>query len=244
MKYMGSKRRVANKILPIILKHRKQGQWYLEPFMGGCNSLCEVGGNRIGNDYNEYVSAMWESLVNGWVPPQQITEQQFIHIKNNKEIYTKDLVGFVGVCCSFGSNWFGGYARNKRGTNYAMEGRKNLIIQVEKLKGSIFYSKSYDEINIPEKSIIYCDPPYQGTAQYKDKNFDHNKFWDWCRSKSKEGHIVYTSEYSAPDDFQCIWSEEIKTNMKAKNSVKSVEKLFIQKSQAHLHPELITNVTI
>ena len=35
MKYMGSKARIANEILPIILKDRKDGQFYVEPFVGG-----------------------------------------------------------------------------------------------------------------------------------------------------------------------------------------------------------------
>ena len=37
MKYMGSKNRIAKYILPIILKDRLEGQWYVEPFCGGCN---------------------------------------------------------------------------------------------------------------------------------------------------------------------------------------------------------------
>ena len=55
MKYMGSKRRIAKDILKIILKDRKENQYYVEPFMGGCNSLCEVKGLRIGNDFNNYI---------------------------------------------------------------------------------------------------------------------------------------------------------------------------------------------
>lgn len=35
MKYMGSKSRIAKYILPIILKDRKDGQYYVEPFCGG-----------------------------------------------------------------------------------------------------------------------------------------------------------------------------------------------------------------
>lgn len=35
MKYLGSKARIAKEILPIILKDRKVGQYYVEPFVGG-----------------------------------------------------------------------------------------------------------------------------------------------------------------------------------------------------------------
>lgn len=38
MKYMGSKARHAKELLPIILANRKQGQWYVEPFVGGAGT--------------------------------------------------------------------------------------------------------------------------------------------------------------------------------------------------------------
>ena len=47
MVYMGSKNRIAKEILPIILKDRVKGQWYVEPFVGGCNMIDKVGN---GND--------------------------------------------------------------------------------------------------------------------------------------------------------------------------------------------------
>ena len=82
---------------------------------------------------------------------------------------------------------------------------------------------------MPDKSFIYCDPPYENTTSYKNK-FDHNKFWDWCREKAKQGHQIFISEYNAPDDFECVWSQEVKSSLSANgiaggNKV-SVEKLF------------------
>ena len=226
MKYMGSKRRIAKDILPIILENRMPDQWYVEPFCGGCNMIELVNGNRIANDYNEYVAEMWKALVNrNWQPPPEITEEQYNDIKVNKEQYPKELVGFAGIAVTFGSTWFGTYARNKRGTNYAMEGRKNLMKQVERLRGTIFTSISYCDIDLPKNSIIYCDPPYEGVAGYKDK-FNHVAFWQWCREKTNEGHSVFISEYNAPNDFECIWQSELKTNMNAKYETKPVEKLF------------------
>ena len=46
MKYMGSKARHAKELLPIILKDRKEGQWYVEPFVGGCNMIDKVTGKQ------------------------------------------------------------------------------------------------------------------------------------------------------------------------------------------------------
>ena len=227
MKYMGSKRRLTKELLPIILKGRKEEQYYVEPFAGGMNMICKVTGNRIANDFNEYVAEMWNALINrDWQPPNEITEDQYNDIKSNKSNYPKELVGFCGVALTFGSTWFGTYARNKRGTNYAMEGRKNLIKQIAELQETLVFSGSYDELILPSNSIIYCDPPYEGVAGYKDK-FNHAKFWEWCRQKTKEGHQVFISEYNAPIDFKMMHSIELPTNMNAKHKTKPTEKLFV-----------------
>src|ERR1700748_958044 len=134
MKYMGSKRRIAKYILPIILKDRHPNQWYIEPFCGGCNVIDKVDGNRIANDYNEYIATMWDKMVNhDFIPPNEISESLYNDIKTNKDKYPKELVGFAGISLTFGSTWFGTYARDKRGVNYALEGRSNLLKQIQSL---------------------------------------------------------------------------------------------------------------
>lgn len=86
---------------------------------------------------------------------------------------------------------------------------KNRILELqqlqrlERLQQLEQYSKSYNEIDIPKDAIIYCDPPYQGTAEYKEGSFNHKEFWDWVRKVSKTNK-VYISEYTAPKDFKAI----------------------------------------
>ena len=74
-----------------------------------------------------------------------------------------------------------------------------------------------------------CNPPYQGTTEYKDREFDHEQFYEWCREQAKH-NVVFVSEYDAPDDFECVWSQEVKSSLSANGvsggSKKSVEKLF------------------
>ena len=41
-----------------------------------------------------------------------------------------------------------------------------------------------------------------------------------------KGHSVFISEYNAPDDFECVWQSELKTNMDASFMKIAVEKLF------------------
>jgi DNA adenine methylase len=65
MKYMGSKARFAKYLLPIILKERTEEQYYVEPFVGGCNIIDKVKGKRIASDNNKYLIALWKGLQQG-----------------------------------------------------------------------------------------------------------------------------------------------------------------------------------
>lgn len=125
---------------------------------------------------------------------------------------------------------FCSYVRNDvlkksgRVEHYQKEQINNVLKQSTKISDVIFKCSSYDALDIPANSIIYCDPPYNGTTKYKD-NFDSDAFWQWCRDKAKEGHTVYVSEYNAPEDFKCIWEKQINSNLGG-TSKTATEKLF------------------
>jgi len=224
---MGSKNRIAKDILPIILLGRKPDQWYVEPFCGGCNIIDKVTGNRMANDINSYLIACAEALSNGWLPDKNITQEMYEDIKNNIDKYEPRLVGYVGFQLSYGAMWFSSYRKDNIGKrNYSSEAYRHVLNQAKNLKGIKFSNLSYLELRIPNESIIYCDPPYKNTSEYKANidQFDHDVFWAWCRSKSADGHQVYISEYNAPDDFECIWSKKISSNL-TKNK-QATEKLF------------------
>ena len=230
MKYMGSKARHAKELLPIILANRTEGQWYVEPFVGGANMIDKVGGNRIGADLHTSLIEMWQSVSNGWLPPEQVSEGMY---KEAKSLPESALKGYIGFAMSFGGKWFGGYPRDSAGKrDYSLEAYKNAQKQFPKLLGVDFRHSSYQDLDIPAKSIIYCDPPYKDTTQYKD-SFDHEPFYEWCRQKHKEGHQVFVSEYQMPDDFTCVWSKEVNSSLtKDTGSKKATEKLFTLKSDA------------
>jgi len=225
MKYMGSKNRIAKEILPIILKERKDGQFYIEPFCGGCNMIDKVEGKRIASDQNHYLIELLKKLQEGWIPPKGISEEQFEDMKKNPKHYTDHLIGYVGFQLSFGAMWFSSYRKDKIGKrNYSVEAFNNVMKQAPKLLGIKFICSPYEDLEYPENSIIYCDPPYEDTIKYNAVgSFDHHKFWCWCREMSKKGHTVFISEYNAPEDFECIWEKKLQNGLgKSKNT----EKLF------------------
>lgn len=241
MKYMGSKNRIAKYLKPFLEKNLNGSNYYVEPFVGGANMIDKIEyDKRIGGEFNEYLVEMWKELQKGWIPKDNYTKEHYLYVKDNKDLNKKE-TGYIGICCSYSGKWFGGFAgkvETKQGIrDYQREAYKNLFNQIPNLKGVKFTHSSYDELEIPNNSVIYCDPPYEGTTKYRN-NFNHEKFWEWCRGKVKEGHIVYVSEYNAPNDFVCVWGQEVKSSLSANGKIggnkKSIEKLFVHKDQLEL----------
>lgn len=234
MKYMGSKNRIAKHLLPIILKDRKPGQWYVEPFVGGANMIDKVEGNRIGADVNEFLIRALVLIRDNpnLIPRSNLDYTKEMYLKARLSDLSNPVDCFAMFNYSFGSTFKGSWAQNKRGTDYVKECVKNVLIQSKRLQGVKILQSEYSKLQIPYKSIIYCDPPYRGTFKYKGTNpFNHDLFWQWCRDKAKEGHQVFISEYSAPDDFICVWSMSLNSNANAKATGVAIEKLFVHESQ-------------
>ena len=231
---MGSKNRIANEILPIILKDRKENQYYIEPFCGGLGTFDKVIGNRIGCDKNKYLIAMWKGLQENRDKPMEISKELYSRARAeyNSETnieFDDFMIGWIGWMGSFNGRFFdGGYSGKTATRDYVDEQIRNTLKQVELLKGAIFVSGDYSDLEIYENSIIDCDIPYKGTKQYStSKNFNHDKFWQWCRNMAKQGHKVFISEYQAPDDFICVWSKEVTNSMNTTLTYKPVERLFV-----------------
>ena len=69
--------------------------------------------------------------------------------------------------------------------------------RLQRLQQLCFYNKSYEQIEIKEDSIVYCDIPYEGTAEYdKNKTFNRSKFLNWAAEINSS---VYISEYNISD---------------------------------------------
>lgn len=162
LKYMGSKARIAKYILPIILKDREPNQYYVEPFVGGANIIDKVDGLRIGADINEDLINLLNGLKNEWIPKETYTKEDYINAKNglnNCPIET----GYISINCSYSGKYWGRYAgksETKQGLrDYTNEAYKNVTKQSKLIKDIMFIHSSYHELEIPNNSIIYCDPP-------------------------------------------------------------------------------------
>jgi len=233
MKYMGSKARIAKHILPIMLAEcEKHGiTTWVEPFIGGANMIDKVPDTfeRIGYDLNDHVI---HALIDVRDRPNDLFD---IFSKELRDVHKKDkaktLYSHACIATSFGSDLKGGYARGKSSDgsprNYLAEAKRNALKQSPKIQKVDFICDSYENLSF-ENCLVYADPPYQGTTGYITGAFDHDKFFEWCREQAKK-NVVFVSEYNAPEDFECVWQGEIKTNFSStrkKATHNAVEKLF------------------
>jgi len=91
-----------------------------------------------------------------------------------------------------------------------------------------FSAKDYRQVEILPNSVVYCDIPYKGTAEYTVK-FDHESFYRWAESAS---FPVFFSEYGACDKrFKLVYQVAKMVKLAPKgatkeNAVKGREKLF------------------
>ena len=227
MQYVGSKRRIAKDILSEIDKVRASDQLLVEPFCGGCNFTIHTRSPVLAADSNGPLIAMWRALQNGWQPPENLSEDEYRHIRLNQAEYPPELVAFIGLGVSFGAKWFGGFAKNLKGKNYCAATQKVLLKEIEMLRDVQFVVAQYNELDIPLGSVIYCDPPYANTTGYqKTGAFNSRKFYDWCEQKAAKGHHVFVSEYSAPAHWTVLREWEHTKQLNKNRKEKSTERLY------------------
>lgn len=245
MVYPGSKNRLSPYFVPLLQKIIDEHNitTYIEPFVGGANIFdkikCE---NKFAYDKSKTLIALFnQGLSDSSVIPahgsREWWDEAKAQYKGEKPRTMPDWkIGAIQFFASFGTRGFpGGYANNKNGKDYYNERYRNFIEQLDMLRltgGGIFDCKNYKDIEILDGSLIYCDPPYEGTKPYGysfENKFDHQEYWSWVRKISKKNYVV-CSEQTAPDDFITIWSGKLNRLVASKNDYVGEEKLFIYES--------------
>jgi len=239
MQYLGGKSRIARQIAEIINKHVTKDTNFISLFCGTCSVESRINTeHKTLNDAQPYLIALLKAVQKGWEIPSEITREQYYDVKRalGSEEEDKALAGFVGFGCSFGGKWFGGYAKNNSGTNYALQSKNSMLKKMEGMKTAVFINKDYRDFVIWNGSVIYCDPPYANTTKYANSpDFDSEEFWEYMRELSKD-NLVFISELQAPEDFVSIWEKPFKRvlDVNKENIFESKEKLFIHKSKLPL----------
>lgn len=239
MVYMGSKAKYAKYIVPILQKTIDENNitTYIECFVGGANIIdkikCE---NRYGYDRSDTLIALLSTAAEDF---DKVLKDGNRELWDKGKGYVKDGImpedmtladiGAMEFFASFSSGGFPrGYAKNTESRNYFQEGYRNMEKQAPNLKGINFKCQNYWELEPVQNAVIYLDPPYQNTKHYgyaNQEKMDYDKFWNWVREISKNNY-VFISEQVAPDDFEVVWTQQVKRTVGKDNNFKAVEKLF------------------
>jgi DNA adenine methylase len=219
MKYLGGKARLSKRIGEHLDEALMLEKDFYEPFVGGFNIVQNIHtwGKKYCSDNNWALITMYKALRKGWVPPTEVSELEYDEARLLPE--DDPLKAFIGVACSFGGKWFGGYARGRY--NYALEGHRTLMQKAPVIKQCFFRHCDYDDIT-PEGAVIYCDPPYANTTGYRFK-FDSERFWVWCQLMAKTND-VFVSEYDCPINHELMF--EVDQTNSINESLTMTECLF------------------
>lgn len=93
-------------------------------------------------------------------------------------------------------------------------------------------AKDYQDVEIQENSVIYCDIPYKDTSTYAGKgaSFDYERFYEWCL---RQKHPLFISSYEMPkSDFKVVAEFTRRDTLSATNNSKLVvERVFMPRMQ-------------
>lgn len=245
MVYMGSKSKYAKHIVPILQQAIDDNNvnTYIECFVGGANIIdkikCE---NKFGYDRSDTLIALLQTAENDFnnvmkSGNRELWDKGKEYVKNGKMPSDMTLaeIGAMEFFASFCNGGFPrGYAKNTETRDYYNEAYRNMEAQAPNLKGIVFKSQNYWELDENIKNaVIYLDPPYAGTKIYGYANqpkMDYEHFWNWVRDLSKNNY-VFVSEQNAPEDFDVVWEQEVTRTTNKENNFKAVEKLFKYKGE-------------
>lgn len=234
MRYMGGKSRIAKEIANVMLAHSDKRGVYVEPFLGGgavAEHMCPHFEDKYLSDAHEDLMLMWAALLEGWVPPTDVSEAHYGELRHAEPSALRGFVGFGG---SFGGKWFGGFAKGgfqADGTprNYQAESLRNIRKGLAGMQGAKVSAAGYQTLpTVPAAPLIYCDPPYADTTSYSTDSFDSEAFWVKAQSWAEQGADVFVSEYMAPEGWEAVWEKPLKVQMHTVGSERhtATEKLY------------------
>lgn len=239
MWYMGGKFRQSKAIVQCMKPYFNENTVYVEPFCGGMWSAARVARElrpkqMILNDINKPLMLLWKKCLEDgcdWLPVNaELIEQEYPKYKVTQDD-NDPLTAWYGIALSFGGKWFGGVARHTRGqqeTTYEAE-RKSMFKKIDSLRiaQTELYTGSYNELEIPNGAVVYCDPPYEGrTKAHHFGVFDYEKFWQWVRELSNRC-TVFTSCFDCPADFETVyeWGDTVVRHFNGKGTDGTNERL-------------------
>lgn len=203
MRYKGGKHAVAGRIADLILEMGEGCHTYLDPFVGGASVPAKVAPHfskmRLG-DLHPDVIPLWEAVLHqGWEPPDEISKAEFQALKatvKDPDVEPSALRGFAGFGCSFGADYFAGYAKNTAGS--AGRGLMKKAAQIGQCPDVMCRAWDYRRWRPRKGWVVYADPPYTHYSQYAVPAFNPFEFWETMVRWTLDGAVVVVTEDMTP----------------------------------------------
>ena len=253
--YKGSKQAIAD----WVVDHLPPANTLVDLFCGGCTvthaaMLSGKWENFIANDIQPLAPQLFVDSIHG----KYTTTNEKRWISREDFFKLKDSDPYVKYCWSFGNDgatyMYGAeieplkkrlhelvfaetvHDRITAWRAFAREYNRSSLQSLERLESlqSLqrleISSKDYRELPIPLDSVIYCDIPYNCTANNYGVKFDYGAFFEWVCYQYVP---VIISEYNIPDDrFTELASiEKIQISQGAAHQKKVQERLYVPKWQ-------------
>ncbi len=239
MRYLGGKTRISKWVAENVILAGAGKTHYIEPFVGSGATFVKISPwfpKATASDCHPDLILMWQALASGWVPPDFVSKEEYLQLKSSEP---SALRGFVGFGNSYRGIWFSGYSSVHYDSYWRRDCKPQLLAAKKSVMrdSSVFTRASvlccdYSDHAVDSSCVVYCDPPYKGTASYKGvPSFDSDKFWGTAEAWSKTGAVVVVSEESAPNGWHVLSARTRKAFLKRQkdgtNDVRE-EKLFIR----------------
>lgn len=198
MQYLGGKSGEGKRIASICSARLKPDSLFVDMFCGSLNVVRHVKHpHRLAVDACGPLIAMWKAALNGWVPPRVVTKTEYDKIKRTQD--PKDpMTAFVLFGVSFGGKWCGGYAKDRPEQRYAECASNGVVKKAKDCVGLVLEHNTFQQKHPgcwPEGTVLYCDPPYEGTTGYKAiEPWNPGAFWYWASAHAQRGVHVFVSE--------------------------------------------------
>ena len=239
MRYVGGKERIAKWVVENLLENKGGATRYVEPFVGGGAILTRMVDHFKtveAGDSHEDLILLLQAVAAGWLPPESVTKEEYAVAKN---LPSSPLRGAIGFGSSWGGKWWGGYIGEQWDKFHqcyqpsrSSTTHRALLKAAPQLAKATFFHRSYDEWDVGDGDLVYCDPPYANTLGFNGTGcFDSAKFWDTARKWVEMGAIVIVSEEQGPDDWEVLAGRTRKAFLKVSGTTENDtrnEKLFIK----------------
>lgn len=251
--YIGSKKKVAKKIVEIIKQNFGSGVPVYDIFGGGGAVTAELLLNDFEVHYNDLDSDITDMFVRvisqdrEWIKTLIVSREEFFDIldKNQKTVDDKMKL----LINSFGNNQksylyskkrsdikynlaveiinkhdvFGGY----RQTETYRSAKRECPEQLQQLR---ITNRDYTAFSNVENAILYLDPPYENTKNSYKFKFDHRSFYDWCVKMARKNIVIISSyDISDPRLEVSFRFENAHGTLSGGQNIKKCEQLFVVK---------------